>query len=58
MAGPGGAGKAGDAPGRNRTCGLALRRRTLYPLSYGRGELSVPTGVTHVPVRFSWEQGS
>src|SRR5205823_437103 len=22
------------APGRIRTCGLALRRRTLYPLSY------------------------
>src|ERR1700720_961332 len=33
---------APDAPGRNRTCGLALRRRTLYPLSYGRGERSVP----------------
>ena len=27
-----------DAPGRIRTCGLALRRRALYPLSYGRGE--------------------
>src|SRR5690606_12394544 len=26
----------GDAPGRNRTCDLALRRRALYPLSYGR----------------------
>jgi L-alanine-DL-glutamate epimerase-like enolase superfamily enzyme len=26
-----------DAPGRNRTCDLSLRRRTLYPLSYGRG---------------------
>ena len=25
-----------DAPGRNRTCDLSLRRRTLYPLSYGR----------------------
>src|SRR6185503_19812525 len=24
------------APGRNRTYGLALRRRTLYPLSYRR----------------------
>jgi hypothetical protein len=23
------------APGRNRTCGLLLRRQTLYPLSYG-----------------------
>jgi hypothetical protein len=27
---------AEDAPGRNRTCDLALRRRALYPLSYGR----------------------
>ena len=27
-----------DAPGRNRTCDLALRRRALYPLSYGRRE--------------------
>jgi hypothetical protein len=27
---------ARDAPGRNRTCGLALRRRALYPLSYRR----------------------
>jgi hypothetical protein len=27
-----------DAPGRNRTCDLALRRRALYPLSYGRSE--------------------
>src|SRR6476469_8781459 len=25
-----------SAPGRNRTYGLALRRRTLYPLSYRR----------------------
>ena len=25
-----------DAPGRNRTCGLWLRRPSLYPLSYGR----------------------
>ena len=32
------AGHAGRyAPGRNRTYDLALRRRTLYPLSYGRG---------------------
>ncbi len=29
------------APGRNRTCDLALRRRTLYPLSYRRGASSV-----------------
>ena len=27
---------ARNAPGRNRTCDLSLRRRTLYPLSYGR----------------------
>ena len=27
----------GGAPGRNRTCGLPLRRRLLYPLSYGGG---------------------
>ena len=26
------------APGRIRTCDLALRRRALYPLSYGRGD--------------------
>ena len=30
-----------DAPGRIRTCDLALRRRTLYPLSYRRGEPSL-----------------
>src|SRR5437899_3908417 len=38
----------GDAPGRNRTCDLALRRRTLYPLSYRRGASSValPRGDT------------
>jgi L-alanine-DL-glutamate epimerase-like enolase superfamily enzyme len=29
-------GQAPNAPGRNRTCDLSLRRRTLYPLSYGR----------------------
>ena len=29
------------APGRNRTCDLALRRRTLYPLSYRRGGASL-----------------
>lgn len=33
-----------NAPGRIRTYDLPLRRRTLYPLSYGRvrGEISVP----------------
>ena len=30
-------GAARFAPGRNRTYDLALRRRALYPLSYGRG---------------------
>jgi L-Ala-D/L-Glu epimerase / N-acetyl-D-glutamate racemase len=36
------------APGRNRTCDLALRRRTLYPLSYRR------VGTTSVaPMQFS-----
>jgi hypothetical protein len=30
-----------DAPGRNRTCDLALRRRALYPLSYRRVTLSL-----------------
>jgi hypothetical protein len=30
--------EAVDAPGRNRTCDLALRRRALYPLSYRRFE--------------------
>ena len=34
------------APGRNRTCDLALRRRALYPLSYGRGETA---SVDHDP---------
>src|SRR3954449_5903486 len=33
------------APGRNRTCDLALRRRALYPLSYWRqGEASLAAG--------------
>src|SRR3954447_13316661 len=33
-----------DAPGRNRTYDLPLRRRTLYPLSYGRAsrDRSIP----------------
>src|SRR5262249_7207915 len=33
------------APGRNRTCDLALRRRALYPLSYRRGAASLATVV-------------
>jgi hypothetical protein len=32
--------RGGDAPGAIRTRGLPLRRRTLYPLSYGRLERS------------------
>jgi hypothetical protein len=36
-------GSVPDAPGRIRTCDLSLRRRTLYPLSYGRGARSVST---------------
>src|SRR5881275_907425 len=40
-----------NAPGRNRTCDLALRRRALYPLSYWRrGEASLPAaGRWYVP---------
>ena len=34
--------RAGHAPGRIRTCDLALRRRALYPLSYGRWPVSLP----------------
>ena len=30
-----------SAPGRIRTCDLPLRRRTLYPLSYGRSGVSL-----------------
>ena len=33
-----------SAPGRNRTYDLALRRRTLYPLSYRREAVSLPPG--------------
>ena len=33
-----------DAPGRNRTCDLALRRRALYPLSYRRGAAKSSVG--------------
>ena len=33
------ASQAVHAPGRNRTCDLALRRRALYPLSYRRGTI-------------------
>jgi hypothetical protein len=32
-------GEAGGAPGRNRTADPPLRRRVLYPLSYGRNLL-------------------
>ena len=37
-------GEREDAPGRNRTYDLALRRRTLYPLSYRREAVSLPPG--------------
>ena len=37
----GGGLSADIAPGRNRTCDLALRRRALYPLSYGRSRSSL-----------------
>jgi hypothetical protein len=37
-----------DAPGKIRTCDLSLRRRALYPLSYGRGSPSL-RGVGHSP---------
>jgi hypothetical protein len=33
------------APGRIRTCGLLLRRQTLYPLSYGGAQTHIaPAG--------------
>lgn len=38
-----------SAPGRNRTCGLLLRRQTLYPLSYGGANSdAAPLGVHSV----------
>ncbi len=37
------------APGRNRTYDLALRRRALYPLSYGREATTV--AAARVPAR-------
>jgi L-Ala-D/L-Glu epimerase / N-acetyl-D-glutamate racemase len=42
---------ADHAPGRIRTCGLALRRRALYPLSYGRGEKPVYARAMDVEAR-------
>lgn len=33
-----------SAPGRTRTCGQALRRRLLYPLSYGGRLVAAATG--------------
>ena len=39
------------APGRNRTCDLALRRRALYPLSYRRGQSSLA-----LPRRALWQR--
>ena len=40
-----------DAPGRIRTFGLALRRRALYPLSYGRGDVSVDEPLSRIGAR-------
>src|SRR5215213_481072 len=42
------ANRGGDAPGRNRTCDLALRRRALYPLSYRRSWAKSSGGVSGV----------
>jgi hypothetical protein len=40
------------APGRIRTCGLLLRRQTLYPLSYGGGYwVTAPMGVHRLAYR-------
>jgi hypothetical protein len=36
--------REGGARGRNRTCGLLLRRQTLYPLSYAGGASHIPKG--------------
>src|SRR6266568_9194580 len=45
--------QSADAPGRNRTCDLALRRRALYPLSYRRRgrKGSVASGFVEVSAR-------
>jgi hypothetical protein len=45
----------GNAPGRNRTCDLALRRHSLYPLSY-RGE-EIEAGCNHGLYRVVEEKG-
>ena len=39
--------QANRAPGRTRTCDLPLRRRELYPLSYGGSNL--PLIAAHSP---------
>ena len=51
---------AADAPGRNRTCDLALRRRALYPLSYRRGACLVYRRGAERPDRLpaSWPRRS
>ena len=46
--------KASHAPGRNRTCDLALRRRALYPLSYRRSGAKSSGGVIGVTVDGLW----
>ncbi len=42
-----------SAPGKIRTCDLSLRRRALYPLSYGRQGRLADGGVSEQPTR--WE---
>src|ERR1700756_4839944 len=47
------------APGRIRTCGLLLRRQTLYPLSYGGAHAPLgPDRLTHRGDRSATETGS
>ena len=43
----------GSAPGRNRTCDLALRRRALYPLSYRRRTRSLASPDQSQPARLN-----
>lgn len=40
------ASRPSGAPDTNRTCDLSLRRRLLYPLSYGGGAGSLYNGIT------------
>ena len=45
------------APGRSRTCDLSLRRRLLYPLSYGGGTYGIPCRKPAGPYRDRWGSG-